>query len=91
MNTEITSLFVSHSVNKLNQMVDIIERCFAKLNEEQIWQRSSDNENAMGTLILHLCGNMQQWIGAGFGGEKDIRVRDEEFSARGNVDKAALL
>ncbi len=91
MNTEITSLFVTHSVIKLKQMVDIIERCFAKLSEEQIWERSSENENAMENLILHLCGNMQQWIGAGIGGEKDIRVRDSEFSARGNMDKAALL
>ena len=41
--------------------------------------------------MLHLCGNMQQWIGAGFGGEKDIRVREDEFSARGNSDKEALL
>ncbi len=93
MNTdaEITSLFVSHSVNKLKQMVDIIERCFAKLSEEQIWQRSSDNENALGNLILHLCGNMQQWVGAGFGGETDVRVRDAEFAAHGNTDKNALL
>lgn len=93
MNTdaEITSLFVSHSVGKLNQMVSAIELCFSKLTEEQIWQRNSDNENALGNLILHLCGNMQQWIGAGFGGEKDIRVREAEFSARGNSDKESLL
>lgn len=91
MNTEITSLFISHSVGKLKQMTSAIELCFSKLSEEQIWQRNSDNENASGNLVLHLCGNMQQWIGAGFGGEKDIRVREDEFSARGNSDKEALL
>lgn len=93
MNTEaeITALYIQHSVNKLKQMVDIIQKCFARLSEEQIWLRNSDNENALGNLILHLCGNMQQWIGAGFGGEKDIRVREAEFAARGNSDKAALL
>ena len=90
-NTEITSLFITHSVSKLKQMTSAIELCFGKLSEEQIWQRSSDNENALGNLVLHLCGNMQQWIGAGFGGEKDIRVREAEFAARGKVDKAALL
>ena len=91
MNTELSTLFISHSVSKLKQMTSAIELCFSKLSEEQIWQRNSENENALGNLILHLCGNMQQWIGAGFGGEKDIRVREAEFSARGNVDKAALL
>ncbi|MBS1809866.1 MAG: DUF1572 family protein [Acidobacteria bacterium] len=93
MNTdaELTTLFVTHSVNKLKQMRDHIGLCLSKLSEEQIWHRSSDNENAIGNLVLHLCGNMQQWIGAGFGGEKDIRVRDAEFAARGNVDKTALL
>ena len=91
MNTELSTLFVAHSVGKLNQMVSAIELCFSKLSEAQIWQRNSDNENALGNLILHLCGNMQQWIGAGFGGEKDIRVREAEFSARGNANKEALL
>lgn len=93
MNTdaELTTLFVTHSVNKLKQMRDHIGLCLSKLSEEQIWHRSSDNENAIGNLVLHLCGNMQQWIGAGFGGETDIRVRDAEFAARGNVDRTALL
>lgn len=93
MNTdaELTALFVTHSVNKLKQMRDHIGLCLSKLSEEQIWHRRSDNENAIGNLVLHLCGNMQQWIGAGFGGEKDIRVREAEFTARGNVAKDALL
>ncbi len=91
MNTELTTLFITHSVNKLRQMEQHLALCLAKLSEEQIWQRSSDNENAIGNLILHLCGNMQQWIGAGFGGEQDVRVRDAEFAARDNADRAALL
>ena len=93
MNTEaeLTTLFVTHSVNKLKQMCNHIELCLSKLSEEQIWHRSSDNENAIGNLVLHLCGNMQQWIGAGFGGEQDIRVREAEFAARGNVKKEELL
>ena len=93
MNTEaeLTALFVTHSVNKLKQMSDHLALCLSKLSEEQIWHRSSDNENAIGNLVLHLCGNMQQWIGAGFGGEKDIRVRDAEFAARGNADRESLL
>lgn len=91
IDAELTALFVTHSVNKLTQMRDHIALCLSKLSEEQIWHRSSDNENAIGNLVLHLCGNMQQWIGAGFGGEQDVRVRDAEFSARGNTDKGALL
>ena len=91
MNTELTALFVTHSVNKLKQMEEHLALCLSKLSEEQIWHRSSDNENAIGNLVLHLCGNMQQWIGAGFGGEPDVRVRDAEFSARGKMNKESLL
>ena len=37
--------------------------------------------NSIGNLVLHLCGNLRQWIVAGIGGEKDERQRPREFSA----------
>ena len=52
------------------------------MNAEQIWARGSEQENAVGNLVLHLCGNVRQWIIAGVGGEPDRRKRDEEFAAR---------
>ena len=52
--------------------------------------RGSDNENAVGNLVLHLCGNVRQWILSGVGGEPDVRDRDAEFAARGGMPVTEL-
>ncbi len=46
--------------------------------------------NSIGNLILHLCGNLRQWIVAGIGGDLDVRQRPKEFSDRGPISKAEL-
>ena len=48
-----------------------------------MWARGGENENAIGNLVLHLCGNVRQWIVSGVGGRPDIRDRNAEFDARG--------
>ena len=50
-----------------------------------MWARGSDNENAVGNLVLHLTGNIRQWIGFGIGGWENVRDRDSEFRARGGM------
>jgi hypothetical protein len=47
--------------------------------------------NSIGNLILHLCGNMRQWMVSGIGGAADIRQRSAEFAERGPIPKAELL
>ena len=85
------SLFLDHSVRKLRQLQGRIEECLGRLTDEQIWARHSDNENAAGNLVLHLCGNVRQWIVSGVGGQQDIRTRDREFAACGTVTRGELL
>jgi uncharacterized damage-inducible protein DinB len=82
--------FLDFSAKKLGQLASRIETCLGKLTEEQIWARGSEQENAVGNLVLHLCGNVRQWIIAGVGGEPDRRKRDEEFAARGSVPSPEL-
>src|SRR5262249_25553977 len=55
------------------------------------WARSSENENAVGNLLLHLNGNVRQWILSGVAGEPDHRERSLEFSARDVVPAEELL
>jgi uncharacterized damage-inducible protein DinB len=87
---DLDEIFADFSADKLKQLGSRIEDCLAKLTDEQIWIRGSDNENAAGNLVLHLCGNVRQWIGTGVGGAPDIRDRDSEFAARGNRTTAEL-
>jgi uncharacterized damage-inducible protein DinB len=67
----------------------IIE-CLAQLSEEEIWWRPNAASNSVGNLLLHLCGNMRQWIISGLGGVPDIRERDREFAERGPIARDAL-
>ena len=83
-------LFLKYSVDKLRQSTDRIEFCLGRLNEDQIWARGGENENAIGNLVLHLAGNVRQWIIHSVGGSPFERDRDAEFAARGGTTGAAL-
>ncbi len=83
-------IFLKFSADKLDQLLGRIQDCLARLTPEQIWTRNSENENAVGNLVLHLCGNVRQWIGSGVAGLPDHRKRDTEFDARGGMAPAEL-
>jgi len=91
MEHTVETIFLEFSTRKLDQLLSRIRECVGKLDNEQIWMRHGDHENAVGNLMLHLSGNMRQWIIAGIGGQPDTRVRDEEFAARGGLDKSELM
>ena len=74
-------LFLEYSVRKLTQSAGRVDECLARLTEEQIWARGSANENAIGNLAIHLCGNVSQWILGGVAGQESHRDRDSEFAA----------
>jgi hypothetical protein len=61
------------------------------LDEDEIWWRPNAASNSAGNLVLHLCGNIRQWIISGLGGARDVRVRDKEFSERGPVPRRVLI
>jgi uncharacterized damage-inducible protein DinB len=85
-----TSLFLDFSISKLRQLAERIGDCLNRLNYDQVWLRGSESQNAIGNVVLHLRGNVRQWIGFGVGRMPDIRVRDEEFAARGSLQPADL-
>jgi len=84
-------VFTDFSVRKLRQLTARIRECAGPLTEEQLWWRATESQNAVGNLLLHLAGNVRQWIVAGTGGAPDIRVREREFSSRGGTAAADLL
>jgi uncharacterized damage-inducible protein DinB len=68
-----------------------IERCFERLSDEQIWQRPNAEANSIGNLVLHLSGNLRQWIVCGVGEASDSRNRSEEFAERRMIPRDELL
>jgi uncharacterized damage-inducible protein DinB len=87
---ETDRLFLECSSSRLKELAPRIETCLGMLAPEQVWARGGENENAIGNLVLHLCGNMRQWIISGVGGKTDTRDRDGEFAARGGASIAEL-
>jgi uncharacterized damage-inducible protein DinB len=64
--------------------------CLEQLSDEDVWWRPNEASNSVGNLVLHVCGNMRQWIISGLGGAPDLRERDKEFAERGPIPGAAL-
>ena len=64
-----------------------ITHCLSQLSEAQAWWRPRPDMNAIGNLLLHLRGNVGQWIVAGVGGRPFERDRPAEFADRGSVGK----
>ena len=86
----LSELFLAANRKTLGLWHQRIQTCLDSLTPEQIWWRSGDNANAIGNLVLHLCGNVRQWIIAGAGGAPDLRERDAEFNQREVLPTAQL-
>jgi hypothetical protein len=68
-----------------------LRACLESLTEEQLWWRPNDASNSIGNLVLHLNGNVRQWLLASFNQLGDIRDRPVEFNQRTPIPRAALL
>jgi uncharacterized damage-inducible protein DinB len=68
-----------------------IAQALEPLTDDQIWWRPNAASNSLGNLLLHLAGNVRQWLIAGVGGVPDRRTRAAEFAAAGTLGKQVLL
>lgn len=68
-----------------------IRRAVEAMPEGTLWWRPNEKSNSVGNLLLHLEGNVRQWIVAGVGGAPDVRDRSAEFAARESATAAELL
>lgn len=79
-------------------LINLFERDLSKLEQEiaayetsaAIWRVPPGITNAAGNLCLHLCGNLQHFVGAVLGKTGYVRNRELEFSDR-NVPTEDLL
>ena len=68
-----------------------IKKCLAQMSVEEIWSRPNEQTVSAGNLVLHLAGNVRQYIVATLGGVPDLRERQKEFDAAGPMPTAELL
>lgn len=83
--------FIAQSIFNINENTPKIIKCLDDLSEEQIWVRPNKASNSMGNILLHLCGNIRQYIISSLGGQPDIRERDKEFAAKDGYSKKELV
>jgi uncharacterized damage-inducible protein DinB len=88
----VTTLFLEFSrVVLMEQYWPRLRECVESLTDEQVWWRPNEASNSIGNLLLHLNGNIQQWLLTSFDNLDDTRNRPAEFAERQHIPAAALL
>jgi len=86
--------FLAEARSTLGGALKKIDNCLEQLSDADLWWRQHESHNSIQNVILHLCGNLRQWIIHGVGGESDVRNRPLEFAdrtARAKAELGALL
>jgi len=85
-------LFLEFSRHKLlDQYWPRLRSSVESLTDEQLWWRPNPACNSIGNLILHLNGNVGQWLVASFNRIEDARNRPAEFNERRRIPAKSLL
>ncbi len=88
----VSEAFITEARERLKKIyLPWIRQSLEMLTDEDIWWRPNHNSNSIGNLILHLCGNIYQWIVVGLTSKDSNRIRMREFTERGLIPKVELL
>lgn len=87
----IATAYLAEARQTLAGAMTKIENCLGQLRDEDLWWRQHESHNSIQNIVLHLCGNLRQWIVHGVAGEPDVRRRASEFSDRQPLAKQELL
>ena len=91
-NENMSALFLEFSRRKLLEHYWArLRACVEPLSEEQVWWRPNQASNSIGNLILHLNGNVRQWLVDSFNGTADERDRPAEFAATSGLTAKELM
>ena len=88
---DIAATFAASAREILEEGLRKIEHCVNQLDDESVWWRPTPKQNSVANLMLHLAGNIRQWIVSGVGGAADVRDRPREFADRSSRPKAEVL
>lgn len=88
---QIAAAFLNETSYRIDKSFQRIKYCLYQLENQDIWWRPNDQMNSAGNLILHINGNLRQWILHGVGGQEDIRDRPSEFDSWQTHTKKELV
>lgn len=88
---QITKEFIFDVKRRLfDECLKRIGLCLDQLTDEQVWWRPNESSNSIGNLVLHLNGNVRQWILSGVAEQVDVRNRQTEFDQRTSIHKEKI-
>ena len=92
MSEGFTELFKAEVRDKLfGEYWPRLLQCLHECDDELLWFRPNEQSNSIGNLVLHLEGNVRQWLVHGVGGKADTRKRSDEFDHRNNFSRSDLV
>lgn len=83
--------YVAAARRRLTDCHEKLTHCVSQLEDRQVWWRPREDMNSVANILLHLCGNIRQWIVAGVVGAPDVRDRPAEFAERAAIPRDELL
>ncbi len=90
--TNVAEGFIAESRKYLSSTyLPKIESCLESLTDGDVWWRPNPESNSIGNLLLHLNGNVRQWIIGGVGNSPVERDRQQEFDERNMIPRAELI
>ena len=88
---DLTKTLCREAQRRLLESEGRIVLCVGHLSDTQLWHRANAHVVSVGNLVLHLAGNVEQWINSTLGGEPDARERSTEFLEQGPLLRTELL
>lgn len=82
---------VKNALYRMDESTRMIQKSLLEVTEEDLWLKPNESLNSIGNLLLHLRGNIRQYIISSLGETEDIRNRPSEFSVVANQGKAEVL
>ena len=82
---------VKNALYRMDESTRMIKKSLSDISEDEVWQKPNPSLNSIANLMLHLCGNISQYVISSLGETEDKRKRDAEFSVTDGLTKAELL
>jgi uncharacterized damage-inducible protein DinB len=83
-----TDDFRANVLWRLDENTAKVAACVNQLSESALWHRPNETTLSIGTTLVHLAGNITQYVLSALGGQPDLRERDREFATTGGLTKS---
>ena len=91
MNKHLVEEFKSQTNFRLDEGLRMVNLALDKTTETQLWQLPYDGGMRLGNQLLHMAGNLRQYVLSGVGKQEDRRNRPLEFETKGGRTKKELV